>query len=396
MAKKTTIGDLVNFKRGYDLPHSQREDGEFPVVSSGGFSGNHKFYKAKAPGVVTGRYGTLGEVFYVDSDYWPLNTSLYVQDFKGNNPKFIYYYLGTVLSSNFNSAGAVPGVNRNYLHKIEVPCPPKEQEKIVAILSAYDDLIENNKRRIALLEKMAEEIYREWFVRMRFPGHEQVAFHKGIPEGWEIKIIKDFGSVVTGKTPSTQISGYYGGDFPFIKTPDMHGNLFILRTEETLSQSGFDSQKRQILGKNVICVNCIGALSGSVSITTTDCQTNQQINSLTPEKPYCREFLFFSLRNLKEKIHLFGNTGSTMTNLSKGKFENLEILKPSSEILDDYHEVAKPIFEKIRLLGIQNQNLEQTRDRLLPRLISGKLAVEDLDIQFPPSMSAAEAVTHER
>ena len=146
------------------------------------------------PGVVTGRYGTLGEVFYIPGKFWPLNTSLYVEDFKGNDPRFVAYYLRTILSANFNSAGAVPGVNRNVLHKLAVPSPPKEvgtQRKIAAILTAYDDRIEINKRRIAILEKMAEEIYREWFVRMRFPAYQDTKYIKGVPQGWEVRDLSE-------------------------------------------------------------------------------------------------------------------------------------------------------------------------------------------------------------
>ena len=184
--KKTfRLGELVTLKRGYDLPESRRTAGNYPIISSSGMSGSHNEYEVEGPGVVTGRYGTLGEVFYIANRFWPLNTSLYVHDFKGNSPRFISYYLRTVLSGNFNAAGAVPGVNRSVLHKLGVPKPPREQNKIAAILSAYDELIENNRRRIALLEKMAEEIYREWFVRMRFPGHAQVKVARGVPEGWE-------------------------------------------------------------------------------------------------------------------------------------------------------------------------------------------------------------------
>ena len=213
--RKTTfqLGELVTLKRGYDLPEPSRTPGTYPVISSCGISGSHNEYRVEGPGVVTGRYGTLGEVFYVANRFWPLNTSLYVHDFKGNSPRFMSYYLRTVLSGKFNTAGAVPGVNRNVLHKLGVPQPPREQNKIAAILSAYDDLIEHNRRRIALLEKMAEEIYREWFVRQRFPGHRQVKVKKGVPEGWEVIRLSDMVEFLAGhplKSETYSSSGKYG------------------------------------------------------------------------------------------------------------------------------------------------------------------------------------------
>lgn len=219
------LGNLVTLKRGYDLPHASRKPGEYPIVSSSGITGTHKEPMVQGPGVVTGRYGTLGEVFYLQGAYWPLNTSLYVQDFKGNDPRFVAYYLRTVLSENFNSAGAVPGVNRNVLHKLAVPPYPKDpetQRKIAAILTAYDDLIEINKRRIALLENMAEEIYREWFVRLRFPGYQDARFVKGVPEGWPFDFGSAFFDHVKGKSYSShEISDEDGACF-FITLKSFH------------------------------------------------------------------------------------------------------------------------------------------------------------------------------
>lgn len=178
------LGDVLTLKRGHDLPDSKRQDGTVPVVSSSGVTGQHNVAKAKAPGVVTGRYGTLGEVFYIEEDYWPLNTALYVTDFKGNHPHFVAYFLQSVLRNYQSDKTAVPGVNRNVLHELRVRCPDaKSQERIVGILSAYDDLIENNRRRMALLEEAARQLYREWFVRLRFPGHEHVRIRNGVPEG---------------------------------------------------------------------------------------------------------------------------------------------------------------------------------------------------------------------
>ena len=139
--------------------------------------------------MTTGRYGTLGEVFFVADSFWPLNTSLYVQDFKGNDPRFSAYFLKTVLTKRSSDKAAVPGVNRNDLHKLSVRVTRDmgKQRTIASILSTYDDLIENNQRRIRLLEQTARLLYKEWFVHLRFPGHEYVTVTDGVPEGWEKK-----------------------------------------------------------------------------------------------------------------------------------------------------------------------------------------------------------------
>ena len=181
------LGEFLTLKRGYDLPADERLEGDVPIVSSSGITGRHNIAKVKGPGVVTGRYGTLGAVFYIAEDFWPHNTALYVQDFKGSNPRFAFYFLQTVLRSTSSDKAAVPGVNRNDLHaqRVSVTRDPERQQRIAATLSAYDDLIENNRRRIRLLEEAARLLYREWFVHLRFPGHEHVAVVGGVPEGWE-------------------------------------------------------------------------------------------------------------------------------------------------------------------------------------------------------------------
>jgi type I restriction enzyme S subunit len=145
--------------------------GEVPVVSSSGVTGRHNTSKVKGPGVVTGRYGTLGEVFYIGEDLWPLNTALYVQGFKGNHRRFIAYFLRQILGRPSSDKAAVPGVNRNDLHAISVRfSDPDTQERIATVLSRYDDLIENNRRRIQLLEQAARLLYKEWFVGLRSPA----------------------------------------------------------------------------------------------------------------------------------------------------------------------------------------------------------------------------------
>ncbi len=346
--------------------------------------------------LLTTRGNSIGDVAFVTtSDKGLINAQMLIlrADSRDIHPKYLFYYITSNSLRNyilnFASGSAQPQIPIRDLKKIPIYLPKIQvQRKIAAILSAYDELIENNQWRIALLEKMAEEIYREWFVRLRFPGHENVKNVKGIPEGWEIDRVDSIGKIVTGKTPSTDNPRYFGGPYFFIKTPDMHGNIFILETEERLSQNGLDSQPSQTISRGSICVSCIGT-GGIVSITTSECQTNQQINSVVVRNLSDLEWAFFTLRNLREAIQMFGATGATMTNLSKGKFSSLKILRPNKSIVLKYHALVNPIFVQIQSILQQTMILRSTRDLLLPRLISGKLSVEHLDIRFPPGMEEA-------
>ncbi|MBI4232360.1 restriction endonuclease subunit S, partial [Candidatus Peregrinibacteria bacterium] len=169
--------EFVTLQRGFDLPRSQMIEGEYPVIGSTSIIGFHNEYKKEPPGVVTGRSGSLGVVQYINCKYWPHNTSLWVKDFKGNFPRYVYYLLKTLPLANYNAGAGVPTLNRNHLDNLGIQIHDLSgQRKVSRILSAYDDLIENNTRRIQILEEMAQRIYREWFVDFRFPGHEKVKF----------------------------------------------------------------------------------------------------------------------------------------------------------------------------------------------------------------------------
>lgn len=163
--KDLSLGEVIELKRGYDLPKGKRMPGSVPIVSSSGVSDFHSEAMVKGPGVVTGRYGTIGEVFYVDEDYWPLNTTLYVRDFKGNDPRFISYLLRTLDFQAYSDKGAVPGLNRNHLHLAKVRLPGKTAQKSIArVLSSLDSKIDLNCRINQTLEAMAQAIFKSWFV----------------------------------------------------------------------------------------------------------------------------------------------------------------------------------------------------------------------------------------
>jgi type I restriction enzyme, S subunit len=228
--RSTRLGDVITLKRGYDLPDANRVQGCIPIVSSSGVTGYHNEKKADAPGVVTGRYGTLGEVFYLDRDYWPLNTALYVKDFKGNNPRFISFFLKHILRGTQSAKAAVPGVNRNDLHELEVSVPDlPAQQAISEALAAYDDLFDNNHRRMALAEVAARLLYQEWFVRFRFPGHEHRRITDGVPEGWERRPLSRCAKFLSGGTPRKARADYWDGDIPWVSS----GELTVLRLHRT-------------------------------------------------------------------------------------------------------------------------------------------------------------------
>jgi len=368
------LKDILKIKNGRD--HSQLEDGQYPVIGSGGVMRYANQYLYNGESVLLPRKGTLDNIQYINGFFWTVDTCYYTEiDTKIVNPYYLYRHLRSLDLSGLDSGASIPSMTSKCYYGIKIDLPNFDTQKRIAdILSAYDELIENNNRRIALLEKAAQDLYKEWFVRFRFPGYEATKFGNGLPEGWNVKKLADYGRVETGKTPSTEVTENYGKDIMFVKTPDMHGNMFTIQTGEYLSQQGHKCQPKKLLPANSIMVSCIGT-GGVVSINAEPAHTNQQINSIILDNPLFLEWLFFTCKSLKETIELFGATGATMTNLSKGKFEKLKVIEPTQDLVLQFHDKVNPFFDEIKSLMCQNQNLAKQRDLLLPRLMSGKLEV---------------------
>jgi type I restriction enzyme S subunit len=346
------LGDVLMLKRGHDLPEHSRQDGDVPVVSSSGITGHHKEAKAAAPGVVTGRYGTIGEVFYLEEDYWPLNTALYVVDFKGNDPRFSAYFLRNVLKGYQSEKAAVPGVDRNVLHEIKVRAPsPVLQGRIADILSTYDDLIENNRRRMALLEESARLLYREWFVRLRFPGYEHTPVVDGVPQGWAQAPLESALVLQRGFDLPTQ--DRQEGGVP------IYGSTGILGYHD----------KAKAVAPGVVTGRS-GTL-GEVQYVTED---YWPLNTALWVKEFKRVTPLFALHLLREMDLKQFNGGSSVPTLDRKSVHRVEILIPPVPILRSFDEFASTVFLQMESLRTQNQKLRTARDLLLPRLMSGELA----------------------
>ena len=319
---------------------------------------------------------------FIDGDAAFGSTEFYVFRAKKKkaDERFTYYLTSSdaVVLPAINSMTGASGrqrADKRFIQRLKLNLPDlPTQERIADILSTYDDLIEANNRRIELLEQAAQELYKEWFVRFRFPGHENAKFENGLPEGWSIQRLSSYGRIETGKTPSMEKQENYGNNVMFIKTPDMHGNTFVIKSEEMLSECGHLTQPKKLLPPNSIMVTCIGS-GGIVAINAEQAHTNQQINSFVLIDSTNLEWLYFTCKSLKSTIELFGATGTTMTNLSKGKFERLKVIDPDDTLILQYHKFVAPMLNKIKSLMYQNQNLADQRDLLLPRLMSGKLEV---------------------
>ncbi|TQC94738.1 restriction endonuclease subunit S [Moraxellaceae bacterium AER2_44_116] len=374
------LDDILTFKRGHDLPHSQRVMGEIPVVSSSGITGFHNEYICDGEGVITGRYGTLGEIHYVNGKYWPLNTTLYVTDFKSNFPKFIYFFLKTIDFEGANSAGAVPGINRNNLKNIVVKIPDLEtQKKIASILSNYDDLIQTNQQRIALLEEAAQRLYDEWFVKLRFPNHEQVPVVDGVPEGWERGSIYDFADILSGGTPNTKEPNYWGGDIPFFTPKDSPDSFFVFNCEKSITKIGLKSCNSRLYLEDSIFITARGTV-GKICLAGVPMAMNQSCYSVKPKENFSPYYFYLALQKSVAQIKQTAN-GGVFDAIIVDTFRSIDMVRPNFELSQRFSMSVKPFFDQIKTIIIQNQKLAQARDALLPRLMSGKMDVSGLSLK---------------
>ena len=384
--KKDIFNNFIKLNRGFDLPNQSIKIGNYPVVASTSVKAYHNAYKVEPSCVVTGRSGSLGSVQYVNEKCWPLNTTLYVKDYKGNLPAYVYYFLQTMHLENFNAGAGVPTLNQNHLHKLKISIPPLPiQKKIAAVLSAYDDLIENNNRRIAIVEKMAEEIYREWFVRMRFSGHEKVKFHKGVPEGWEeTKIEKLCDEKRIGiKLKNVEYNTKYIG---LEHLPRRSISIKDSDTVESIQSDKLLFKDRDILFCKIrpyLHKVALAHFSGA-------CSTDTII--IRPRKVEYEGLILFTVFSTTFiELATASAKGTKMPRADWDFLKQLEILLPSKNILATFQTQLDSYFALICNYLSANERLKQSRDRLLSRLLSGKLSVENLDIKFPPGMEETDA-----
>ena len=313
-----------------------------------------------------------------------------------------------IQNENVGTGSVQDNINLQTLERLNLPIPPRpEQDAIAETLGALDDRIEANRRMNGTLEAMARAVFRDWFVDFG-PTRRQLAgasdphailggliedaneAHRlaplfpatlgddGLPEGWGRAPLKSLGNIVTGKTPSTKKPEYYGTDIPFLKIPDMHGKSYVLETGAMLSALGAASQPKKTVPMGSISVSCI-ATPGLVVLNHRDTQTNQQINTVIPNKLSHQYFMFWSSRDIASEVMIGGSGGSVFNNMNKTTFEGLEINFPGDSEASSFGETVEPLHKKILCNLEENRTLAATRDLLLPKLMSGDIRLKDAE-----------------
>ena len=296
------------------------------------------------------------------------------------NTRFAFYYLSTnevvKYLSNIaeSSQSTFPSFSSKDIGKIDLPdIDRKAQDQIVSILSAYDNLIEVNNKRIKILEQMAENLYKEWFVRFRFPGHETSGFENGIPKGWNVCRFSSIANVLSGGTPSTDHDEYYGGNIPFYTPKDSSDDYFVFDTISKLTEEGLQHCNSQLYPKNTIMITARGTV-GNLNLLAKPMAMNQSCYALTSNTIPSQYFLFFLIKREILKLRKMAS-GGVFDTIIVSTFDHIKVTIPDKSLIMSFDMLVSPILDETYTLLKQNRNLIRQRDLLLPRLMSGKLEV---------------------
>ena len=325
----------------------------------------------------------LGKLAIVKDEDVPANTNqavALIRFNKGVNIDYLYYFM---VQKSFNAyvncmsaQAAQPNINLKQIGNLQIALPTDEQQKRIAdILSIYDNLIENNNKRIRLLEQMAENLYKEWFVRFRFPGYEDTEFEDGMPRGWVREKIGLHYNTCSGGTPSRTHEEYYTeGTIPWVKTGEIKDGI-IIHTDECITEAGIKGSSAKLLPQGAVVMAMYGVNIGMLAYLDSEMTCNQACCVFNDKNEInSRHYLFHYLYSIRDYLLLIG-FGAAQQNLSQDLIKKVKIVIPPAELIKEFDKQKEPLYQTIRALMMQNDKLIKQRDALLPRLMSGKLEV---------------------
>ena len=394
--REVTLGEVLTLQRGFDLPTTQRKPGSYPVIASTGPVGTHSEAMVRAPGVVIGRSGSLGGGQFVEHDFWPLNTTLWVKDFKGNDPRFCYYLLKSIDLAQFNVGSGVPTLNRNHIHPFPVARPPLATQRAIAhILGTLDDKIELNRRMNETLEAMARALFKSWFVdfdpvrakmdgRWRdgeslpglpaeyydlFPDRLVDSELGEVPEGWEVAMVGEIANQRRAVASPQEIDA----DTPYIALEHMPKRCIAL--SEWSTAAGLASNKFRFEQGDIL-FGKLRPYFHKVGVAPLDgvCSTDIVVIS-----PVSQDWFGFLLGHVSSQEFIdYTNAGSTGTRMPRTSWPDMaryKIAVPGLVVARAYTATLQPAIERIPTAAHESRTLATQRDALLPRLVSGEVGV---------------------
>ncbi|HEL5774777.1 TPA: restriction endonuclease subunit S, partial [Escherichia coli] len=398
--------------------------GDIPVIASTGIVGYHNEEKVQAPGVVIGRSGSIGGGQYITNNFWPLNTTLWVKDFKGHHPRFVYYLLKSIDFSQFNVGSGVPTLNRNHLSGVLVADTSYSYEKEVSnVIGILDDKINLNKKINQTLEQMSQTLFKSWFVdfdpvidnaldagnpipealqsraelrqkvrnsadfkplpaeiRSLFPSEFEETELGWVPKGWKIDNIGGLSDkIFSGGTPNTSTEEYWNGALNWFSSGETR-NALIIETEKKITATGVknSSTRLSVAGDILIASAGQGHTRGQTSLNTIDTYINQSVVCIRPIKPSYSTWLYFNLSSRYTEMRAISDSHSIRGSLTTKLISSMKVASPTDELISLFDINCSVFISKIKNNLELSRELKKLRDTLLPKLISGELSLEDL------------------
>ena len=382
LTRSQPLGEVVALGAGKSIKPGG--SGVYPVYGSNGIIGRIDEYLFES-GVIIGRVGAYcGCVAFSSGPFWSSDNTLVALPASDQfDIRFVYYLLHNLNLGQFAGGAAQPLVTQSVLRQIPVDVPElATQRRIAGVLSAYDDLIENCERRIRVLEEMARALYREWFVLFRYPGHEKVPMVKSaigpLPSTWEVRTVGESFEVIGGGTPSRKEPAYWSdGTIQWYTPSDItaSGAMFIDSSSETISERGLAESSARVFPSNCVMMTSRATI-GAIAINTHAACTNQGFITCVPSDRMPCHLLFHWLR---ENVPSFERiaSGATFKEISRGVFRTIQLAIPPRDLACAFENRGRPVSAELLNLQRQKDVLRRTRDLLLPRLLSGQLALSD-------------------
>lgn len=378
--EEVKLGDITTIKTGKRI--EKINDGKYPIFGSNGIIGYTKAQNFENK-IIIGRVGAYcGTVNYYPDKFWATDNTLIIDLDRENDIIFWSCFLKSYPLNEFSGGAAQPLLTQGLLKGMKFLTPPlTTQQKIASVLSAYDDLIENNLKRIEVLEEMAQQTYEEWFVRMKYPGHEtdELNPETGLPEGWEQRKAKEVYKITIGKTPPRRESEWFNPEeineqVKWASITDIrNSSVYLYTTKETITKEAATRFNFNLIEKGNIMLS-FKLTVGLVAIANENMTTNEAIAHFNQPADIPTSYTYYFLKNFD--FDSLGSTSSIGNAINSKIVKSIPFIIPEKRILREHNKLVKPILGVINNLNIQNQHLREARNLLLPRLMMGLIDVE--------------------
>lgn len=355
--KECTLGDILTFQRGHDLPKRKMTGCGYPVAGSNGIIGYHSEFTTESPAITIGRSGNVGNPYIYYEPIWAHNTTLYVKEYKNVIPEFAYYFLKTLDLSSYAGGSAVPTLNRNHIHTLPIRIPDMQsQNQIARILKVLDDKIEINVQINRNLSEQATTLYKKLILDA-----------DDCREG----VLADIADIVMGQSPKGDTYNEDGNGTVFYQGRAEFGDRFPTRRL-------FTTDPKRIATENSVLMS-VRAPVGDINVAYEECCIGRGLCSVRSKDNH-QSFVLYTMYSLKKQFEVYNGEGTVFGSINKDSMNGMTIQIPKDEIMDEFEELVSPIDTMIKANYDANSRLVAMRDSLLPKLISGELDVSDLEI----------------